>query len=298
MLFEKDKSMRIVDMCKWIDDNIYTKELTDDDRNRIIRYLYFIIHSFCRRRRYFEFENDCDNFSMSFAENMYYRLIDTRQFEGEEPLDKIISVKNYINKVLSGRIVTWQNSNQYSELLEDTFTTEEKHKFGKYIDTTLYKQELKDSMNVSYKCEMQRAVINAIEDLPNIIHKVCSLTQYKNDSLTVERLYMSCLLSFINWVTLSNTVQTMLDEKKDVSVRYNSLLSKSRVLNFDDNVILWHLDTTMENLIRVLLNRIKKMFIENIYDIRNKIEVSDDLVDYATSIKTVSEGGISLWQKI
>lgn len=269
MKFEKPK-IRIVEMCKYIDDNAYSPDLTEDDKNTIFQYLYFIIFSLCTKREYFAFSQDCYNFSIHLAEELYLRIYSSK-------LDRIKNILDFIKSILYGRMVAWQSNNKFDDIMNAE-------------SSRAYKLQLKDAIDNSGSKVVQRLIFGEIDNLPKLIEKVCSLTQFKNDKVVTRNLQMSCLLSLLNWVTLNNDIQQELDEKKYTSMKYNSLLTSSRFKNFDSDVILWHLDDSMENLVRVLLNRIKKYFTENVYEIITKNEVSSSTLDSIVMNK-VNYGG-------
>ena len=232
MRFERPIGVKIVDMCKYIDDNIYTVELDEKTKNLIFLYLYHIIYSISMRHNYFYYEPDCDEFSFYLAEKCYWRLVNPKQFEeGDNSLPKINSILNYIKSIIRGRILTWQQQDKFSELLED-YHDDEGQTYGNFIDTCQYVNQLRDEIDSTI--DIHNEVFLEIEDLPKLASKVASLTQFKNDKQMVHRLNMSLILSFLN------------------------------ELKGNKKIICWNLDKGMEDFIKILLNRLKKMFVEKI----------------------------------
>ena len=103
MLFKRPKDLQIVDMCKIVDKLIQQDEWTEKEKDDIVRYLYFIVYSISKKKKYFYNTNDCDDFSIYFAEQLYYRFTNR-----EKGLDKVKSCLNYIKPILYGRILNWQ----------------------------------------------------------------------------------------------------------------------------------------------------------------------------------------------
>ena len=53
MLFKRPKDLQIVDMCQIVDKLIHQDTLTDNEKDDIVKYLYFIIYSMSKNRNYF-----------------------------------------------------------------------------------------------------------------------------------------------------------------------------------------------------------------------------------------------------
>ena len=97
-LYQKPKDVTMIDMCIYIDNNVYTENHNDQ---KIFEYLYHIIKMKARDKRYFHDLKYYEDFAIFGATQVYMRLVNPRQYkykEDEEPeLKKIKSVLNYIN---------------------------------------------------------------------------------------------------------------------------------------------------------------------------------------------------------
>ena len=283
-------NLRVVDMCKYIDDNIYTIELTEQEKNKIYQYLYFIIYAITDNKDVLFYEEDVDSFANFLAEQIYNRLTDPRQFGDNPKLDRVVSCKNYINSVLYGRMLVWQQKYKFSEVLED-INFKEENVYGNYIDTALYRSMLKEEKDMADRHNIETLVNGEIQELPKLVMKVCSTTPYRSDDLMVHRLYMSCLLSFLNQVTFDNETQKALDERNESGKLYDYYVTRCRIRTLDSPIILWHLPDSMSDFVKVLLNRIKKMFTEEVYAIVKKFEVDDNTFDYILASQEKREIG-------
>lgn len=111
MRFIRPKDVKIVDMCKYIDSLDENKELNELEKDKVFLYLYFIIYALSRKQNYFTKEEDCDDFSVYYAENMYERLFDdspkkhSLQYKNNEKLMKPKSCLNYIKKTILFKIM-------------------------------------------------------------------------------------------------------------------------------------------------------------------------------------------------
>lgn len=276
MRFARPENMKIVDMCKYIDDIEDKFNMTDKEKNTVYLYLYHIINSICIRHKFFYNEYDNDEFSTHFAEQLYYRIVN-------DNLPPIKNILDYIKKVMNGRKITWQQKDKFSEVLE-SYSTNKDYKNGNFIDVTTYKEQMKSEIESTSSDSVIKLVNSEIEELPKLIYKVCSLTQFKNDKSMTYKLYMSCLLSFINGVTLDKKTQELLDKKVDNGSLQDWFIVKCRLKNVEDSIVLWQLNDDMFSMVRVLMNRIKKMFIENIHNVGKKFEVSPEILDAMISL--------------
>ena len=278
MLFKRPKDLKIVDMCQIVDKLIQQDEWTEKEKDDIVRYLYFIVYSISKRKKYFYNTNDCDDFSIYFAEQLYYRF--TNRDKG---LDKIKSCLNYINPILYGRILNWQQNDKFIELLEDTNSTE-KYNLGRYIDPIAYKEQIRTEIELSDRDGLIRSIYNEIENLPKLVKRVSSLTQFKNDKSITNNLYISCMLSLVNSITLNTKLEEAMQQKRENNTLRDSYIIENRLKNIEDTIILWHLDSSLKNLVKVLINRVKVMFMESIHTIGKNYEVTPEILDAMISI--------------
>ena len=287
MRFARPQNVRVVDMCKYIDDTVYKKELSESEKDKIYLYLYHIIYSLCAWHKYFQFEQDGDDFAASLAENIYFRLLDERQF-GENPqLEPIRNCLNYIKSIMGVRIIAWQKDHKFIEVLEDYHRSTE-FEYGNFIDTFLYREEIRDNLSGCDRDKIAKLVFSEIEDLPKLIDKVCKLTQFRGDASIRRNLYISCALSFLNYVTLSNKDLEKLEGSNESY--YESFITRCRLRNIDDTIILWHLDKGMESMVKVLLNRVKIMFANKLHEITINYSWSDKYIDHLLSMDEASKG--------
>jgi len=278
MLFKRPKDLNIPDMCIIVDRLIQQDEWTEQEKDDIVRYLYFIIYSISKSNKYFYNSNDCDDFSIYFAEQLYYRF--TNRSKG---LDKIKSCLNYIKPILYGRILNWQQHDKFIELLEDTNSTK-KYNLGRYIDPLVYKEQIKNEIDLSDRNSLIKSIHSEITSLPKLVKKVCSLTQFKNDKVITNNLYISCMLSLINAITLNSKLEEQIQQKRESNTLRDNYLIENRLKNINDSIILWHLDGSLTNLVKVLINRVKVMFSESIHTIGKNYEVTPEILDAMISL--------------
>lgn len=242
MLFDKIEGLKIVDMCKYVDENVYRDDLTENDKNLIFKYLYFIVYSISKSHKILCYESDYDNFSMYLAEWLYFRLVNN-----EQNLPPIKSVKNYVDTVLLKRKIRWQLSEKYKTVFDDYLTEDENKKTT--LDVNAYMSKLRDEVDSTNTVILSNDVKKEIRDLPALIDKEVEKTAYTLDEQVKHNLSISIMLTFIS------------------------------SLNKKDEVICWHLDNAMfKDYVLLLLRRVKRAFVENVNYLKTKNEVCEDIV--------------------
>lgn len=242
MLFDRIEDLKIVDMCKYVDENVYRDDLTENDKNLIFKYLYFIVYSISKAHKILYYESDYDNFAIYLAEWLYFRLVNN-----EQNLPPIKSVKNYVDTVLLKRKIRWQLSEKYNTVFDD-YLAEDDNK-NKTFDVNAYMSKLRDEVDSTNTVILSNDVKKEIKDLPALIDKVVEKTAYTLDEQVKHNLSISIMLTFIN------------------------------SLNKKNDVICWHLDSAMfKDYVLLLLRRVKRAFVENVNYLKTKNEVCEDIV--------------------
>lgn len=241
MFFEKPK-IRYVDMCIYIDEHIYNN---DYDESTVYEYLYHIVMMLTTKRNYFKARVDLDDFSMYAASAYYLRLTDTRQFGDNASLEKVRSILNYVRKTLFSirrdyckKYVNTQDvsNTEYVSMNTDSFLM--------YTNKTL--DELNRIDFYSGLESVQTTIKTYLMDIP-----------YKYGTPMWNNIYISCMLSFLNSITLKNRdIKRINGFKRPNSLTDELLLKLYRAERYD-STILYHLDSDMYNYITVLTNRIK-----------------------------------------
>ena len=242
MTFAKP-DIRYVDMCIYVDENVYKE---DFDGQLIYEYLYHIIMMLSMKRNYFDRVGDHDDFSLYAASIYYMRLTDKRQFEENPPIEPIRSILNYIKKTLFSiraeyckkyqRESIYISDLDYVELGTDSFA----NAVNKIVDP-LKKYEF----------------TGCLESVDKLIKQTLSDIPYKKDSVLWNNIYISCMLSFLNSITLKNKDIKRLNNFKRPTSLTDSLVNELYMKERNDCIILYHLDDNMYNYITVLTNKLK-----------------------------------------
>jgi hypothetical protein len=258
MFFEKP-DVRYVDMCIYIDDNVYTG---DFDQALVYQYLYHIIMMIALKRDYFSTRSELDDFSVYAASHYYMRLTDKRQF-GESPtLYKVKSVLNYVRKSL---FFVWERYCKKHPLPKDIVREE-----FPIIDTDAFTMYVERQVDPIGKVEIG----SCLSSISEFIKEFLMCIPYKHGTAIWNNIYISCMLSFLNSVTLRNRDLKRITNFKRPTTLTDSLLNELYLKEKYQTTILFHLDDSMYNYITVLTNRIKHKIAS---------EITHSLNEYTTS---------------
>lgn len=251
----------------------YYKYKPKEERNDslIFEYLYHISYMLACKARMFQKGEDYDMFALYSAGVVWGRIVNEKQFvaeSGEALMPRIGSVLNYIKASLLGMKVSYQkNEFQY------VFDSELGFNGMKFESDT--KANINNSYNGKYIVE---DTLEEFKQLPDIVAKVVRSTPYSNDPIMYRRIYISCLLSFLNSVTLSNKLKEKLAKKEAKGQNTDESLIDYFNNSDDRNVILWRLDNKLYDYIDILVKRIKDKVASDIVGIRSYYEMPDDVL--------------------
>lgn len=234
-------SMKYTDMAKWIDDNIYQGTA---DTETAYEYLYQLSNMLAHQNEYFQTAEQYDQFSLYAASRLYMRLTNKKQFEYTDdgyPKMKIIkSILNYLKHVIYPFKVDFE--------LE--FMIESKHMDVTYASDFDLATELVD--NTSLFDSLSFSI--ALSSIDSIVRAhLMKIPRKKKDPEWVN-IYISCMLTLLDSMTLSNDVlqQYSIDELSNTK-----LFEKLHKELKNSEPILFHLDPSMKNYIRVLVRELR-----------------------------------------
>lgn len=274
MLYKKPSNIRYVDMAIWIDDNAY---LDTCDDNKLYEYIYHLVYMLAYKNKLFSKYEYYDSFAIYGATRVFLRLKNKKQFEinynGDYKLSKIKSVLNYIKTILYPMKVAFEQETY----VQTKAKNDEDSLYD--IDLDFHSQLTKtiDELNiVDFKCYLN--------DISKTIYNFLQIIPYSKNKSEWNNIYLSCLLTFLNSITLSNKNINKFKSYKTLSKleSIDNLIIKEQ----EDPVILYHLDKSMKNYILVLVNRLKHIIASDLSQllktyIPSNIELSD-IIDVST----------------
>ena len=243
MFFEKP-DIRYVDMCIYIDENVYRD---DCDQALIYEYLYHIVRMLAVKRCYFKTVRDTEDFSLFAASQYFLRLTDERQFEDNPPIEPVRSILNYVRKTL------YSYRNEYAKKYfseNDIIANVDVVS----LDLDDFKCFVSAEIDPINKCDFN----HYLGDIKSTIQEVLTHIPYKRGTAEWNNIYLSCLLSFLNSVTLRNKDIKRLKSFKRSTSLTDTLLNNLYLKERYNSTILYHLDDSMYNYITVLTNRIRR----------------------------------------
>ena len=261
MLYTKPKDITYTEMAISIDEMAYSDNF---DENLVFEYLYHLAYMLAVKGKFFNNSTDYNNFSIFTATRAFNRITSKKQFvldaNGSPKQSKIKSSLNYLKAILYPCKVSYQQENyvQTDISIDDPAV----------VSDFSFSSALSDYANSIMKIEFR----SCIDDVSNSIRSYLKHIPYT--SAEWNNIYVSCLLSVLNSITLSSV------EKKHIQSLKKENLNDS-ALNYyydkqkEDFVILFHLGIEMHDYIYVL--------VKNILNILGK-ELSEALntdVDYS-----------------
>lgn len=265
MTFVKPKGVSYTDMAIYIDENVYKD---DCDDNLVYQYLYHIINMLAYNGKFFKTARQYDDFSIQSATYIFMRLKNKKQYEWDYTkesfkLEKIKSVLNYIKRLMYPMRVMFEQ-NDYSQQYQDKeFEIEDN-----YSQISLVRQHAATFNKIE--------LYNYIESLSSIFIQELENIPYK-DAATKKYIHISCLLTFLNMVTLDNESKSKIFYKSEKLFQNEYIISKFFINNKQDCIILYNLPKDMENYIFVLVNKIRHTIADEISEMLQSWEVSDNM---------------------
>ena len=251
--------LTFTEMCIFIDNHKYDEDV---DKDLIYTYLYYLAYSTAKKNKYFHNgiyykEEVYDDFAIWFATELFLRIYNDR-------LDEIKSIKNYINNIAYLRKIRFnENYGNYQQSFN--------------ADDDFLKNYYRDTLTQDNKQRVKSLMLDELSELPKYILEYIGNTPYRDNKVICKNMYISCLLSIIDSLTLSNSEKNKLDKKLDAGNNVDINLSK-------EEVILYQLPFDMKPIIQLINRKAKKRLLENLRDIlsvnsQTEYEIEKSLLD-------------------
>lgn len=252
-LFIKPTNVRYVDMCIWIDENFYKE---DCDYNKAYTYMWLIAYMLAAKQKYFKTQTDYEEFASMLAYSTYQRMMNKDK-------SKIKSVLNYMKSVLYFRKCAFDVQKQ-QKIVDPKFDD---------WDYVGYIEECKSSYEISNRDRLFEGVVETLEAVPSMIKRNIPRV-FKGDKVEYRNIYISCLLSMINRVTLPSTYEDKLTTKLENSPAFDEVKYYKKYL--DSDIILWHLPSSMEVVVMTIINKVNRHIVDEISQLSNDIKISEE----------------------
>ena len=242
MIYEKPKDVTFTQMAMWIDENVYNPACDDE---RLYEYIWHLSVMLSYKCGFPYTDDEQDSFGLYCASRLYFRYRNKKQFElnddGTTKLEKIKSVLNYLKKVLHHYKTDYELEFHIENKNLDVISTDYFNLDNYLVDNT----SLFDRMSFSYTLGSVSTVCKAhLRKIP-----------YKKDSSEWMNIYLSCLLTLLNSITVSN--RKLRELKQPLSETSDNILNRLYADLRKEPPVLFHTDEKLSNYIIVLVNEIR-----------------------------------------
>lgn len=255
MTFIRPKDVTYTDMCIYIDNNIYTDNY---DVNTVYEYLYHIIFMLAKQSQLFNKHKYYDSFAIFGASRVYFRLTNKKQFElkpdGTAKMNKIKSVLNYIKNILYPLKVDFEQE-EYAQTIVITDDTE--------INQFTYNQIITHAIDKLSFCDFGMT----LNDISNTCKHFLSTIPYTKDSSMWYNIYASVMLTFLNYVTLSNKHIDRINHLESTARLKESHINDFHAASRNSPPILFHIPKSLGPYITVLSRQLQTIVARDLSDI-------------------------------
>lgn len=241
-----------VEMCMYIDENIYRQGLTECEENTLFQYMYLIIHMLAYKRQYFHSMKQYEDFAVYGATRIYMRYQTSKQ-EGSK-LKPVKSVLNYIKKTIDFLRIDFTQS-EYSQCGGDTESDDELCK-GEYT----FRDKMSDSIDALSMVEFNSCLGDIIQTSKAFLKQI----PYYSDKKMWLNIYTSCMLTFLNSVTLPKKKIEYVKTLKAGIEGKERYLDDLYIKEAENCTVLYHLDESMRDYITVLTRELKHVIAKDL----------------------------------
>lgn len=254
------------DKCIWVDTHAYDEKCDDV---LLYEYIQGIIDIQAKKKKYFRNQDDYLDFSIYFANKIFMRYKNARQFnvqeDGKPELEKIKSVSNYVQQTI-----------YFNRIMFIKEVKGQKIKASNYDDiatATQFRDSLVETMHELKLSEFVSSMKTCAETAREYLKRI----PYKG--YMWHRIYMSCMLTLMNRITLSrDRKQKVLDNNKGGTINYrciNGAYQKERGFG----VKLYRLSDDYSSYIEVLTNKIMKVVATDLSETLNYYVPTEVMID-------------------
>ena len=260
MLYSKDYDKKYTTMCMEFDEEFYSGHRDDD---KLFKYMYLVFYMLACKSGYFRDFRDFDKYAQYAAKTIYQRYL-----KKEKNGIRIKSLLNYA-KSCKGHLKTDYQKEEFQEVTQKDDADVSAYGIA-------YRQEIQNEYTQS---DMQEEIEDSISNIKKIFYDVIHNYKYTKNEVEEKNLYISCLLTMISSITLRDTALKKLDSKSQDSATMSEYLLKQFQKEREEEPILWQLDESYKDIIKLLVNKIRVEMSEEINSIRSSYTLPDDIID-------------------
>lgn len=117
-----------------------------------------------------------------------------------------------------------------------------------------------------------------LKKITHTIKAFLQTTPYSQDKVFMHNLYVSCMMTLLNQITLNNYNKKRYKNRLRRGYNIDDFLNKVYISEFVDSVVLFHLPDNLENYVSTLVNMIKKLLVKDMHDLIGSFEPSDAVI--------------------
>lgn len=240
MTYTKPADVTYTEMAIWIDTHAYSDKC---DSTLLYEYLYHLSNMLANQFSYFKSADEYDQFSLVSASRLFMRLNNVKQFQyddaGNPKMKQIKSILNYMKKVIY----------PYKVDFEIEFKLTDQHLDVIPVGMFDLGSHIAETANLFDRLDF----VFTLGDLSKIIKAYLKKIPYKRQSPEWSNIYLSCLLTLLDSITLTNRMITKYESNsKDSLELIDKLYYESRYRE----PVLFHLPDSMSTYICVLVNEL------------------------------------------
>ena len=265
MLYRKPPGVSYTAMAIAIDKGIRDP---DADKELLFEYMWHLFYILAVKGRFFTSGRDYDEYALYAAAQLFLRY-KKEEAGTSKRIKPIKSCLNYIKKVLYPMKVNYQRA-YFEQVIRNEDAKEENYAQLQDDRENMARRSSQELMHVEYR--------QYLENIPNTIKFVLRTSPYIKDRAMMHNIYLSCLLTLLKMMTMSNVNQERLKKKTDRALPVENLIDQIYAEEMSENVVLYHLDATMNNYIATMVSLARKEIVKDLRDIVGSFEPSEQVI--------------------
>lgn len=265
MLYRKPPGVSYTAMAIAIDKGIRDP---DADKELLFEYMWHLFYILAVKGRFFTSGRDYDEYALYAATQLFLRY-KKEEAGTSKRIKPIKSCLNYIKKVLYPMKVNYQRA-YFEQVIRNEDAKEENYAQLQDDRENMARRSSQELMHVEYR--------QYLENIPNTIKFVLRTSPYINDKVMMHNIYLSCLLTLLKMMTMSNVNQERLKKKTDRALPVENLIDQIYAEEMSENVVLYHLDATMNNYVATMVSLARKEIVKDLRDIVGSFEPSEQVI--------------------
>lgn len=257
--YNKPHNLKYTDMAIWVDENAYKD---DCDEPKMYEYIYHIMKMLAYENKLFKSYNDYEEFALYAATFIFMRYKDEKQHNEESRMKPITSILNYAKRVVLPLKFAFVKQYYPSPLSLDDDNE----------NNTSIRDIIMDSIDAFNVSNFNLY----LDDIPNTIKEFLGRIPYTG--VEWVNIYTSCVLSFLNSVTLTKHDLENIESLQRTGHIKSETLDKLYKETRDNSVVLFHLPSSMYNYIKVLTNEIRHLICEDLSEVLHSYVFDDNCI--------------------